>query len=378
MSSLTVKKKGNVVHRTTSETLRLGDYISQVRATIQSTTRKKSQATSPSCSFQITGVSLTRYDIGDDSADDLDESHTDDISRVTDNETPSFSEDSRDTDEPPVTAPDTTTETETDTTTTVEETEEPQSEAKEELKDLSIGRFKVVKIESIVPFSRGRWTCFDYLDQSDSSKSCCKHFKTEQNETLKASIAIDQNRVPNTAKECETNCQEPLFPGSIKMSQTAPIFAAPPSRPPRVKIRTSCVSTPSIIPIIRPIRSVRPFFTSSSSFDSVITLHDQGTLRKECDVANSNANILLVQEDSNRNTGASVSCTATIDTKIEHALQDVVKNHLTHAVRLEVEDLKVKINELVDRITYLEYENDLLRANVDPDVLANLENNVTK
>ncbi|VEN58600.1 unnamed protein product, partial [Callosobruchus maculatus] len=75
---------------------------------------------------------------------------------------------------------------------------------------------------------------------------------------------------------------------------------------------------------------------------------------------------------------ASVSCTATIDTKIEHALQDVVKNHLTHAVRLEVEDLKVKINELVDRITYLEYENDLLRANVDPDVLQSLENNVSK
>ncbi|CAH0561794.1 unnamed protein product [Brassicogethes aeneus] len=72
--------------------------------------------------------------------------------------------------------------------------------------------------------------------------------------------------------------------------------------------------------------------------------------------------------------GASVSCTATIDTKIEHAL-DVVKNHLTHAVRLEVEELKVKINELVDRISYLEYENDLLRANVAPDVLANLENN---
>nr|CAI5833518.1 unnamed protein product [Callosobruchus analis] len=276
MSSLTVKKKGTVIHRTTSETLRLGDYISQVRATIQSSSRKKSQVTSPSCSFQITGVSLTRYDIGDDSADDLDESHTDDISRVTDNETPSFSEDSRDTDDPPVTAQDTTTETEPDTTTIVEDVEEPPSEIREEVKDTSIGRFKVVKIESIAPFSRGRWTCFDYLDQSDTSKACCKHFKTEQNETLKASISIDQNRVPNTAKQFETNCQEPLlFSGSIKMSHTAPILPVPLGRPPRVKIRTTCASTPSIIPMIRPIRSVRPFFTSSPSFDSVITLHEQ-------------------------------------------------------------------------------------------------------
>lgn len=52
--------------------------------------------------------------------------------------------------------------------------------------------------------------------------------------------------------------------------------------------------------------------------------------------------------------------------------KDVVKTHLTRAVRLEVEELKIKINELVDRISYLEYENDLLRANVAPDVLARL------
>lgn len=53
----------------------------------------------------------------------------------------------------------------------------------------------------------------------------------------------------------------------------------------------------------------------------------------------------------------------------------MVKTHLTRAVRLEVEELKIKINELVDRISYLEYENDLLRANVAPDVLARLGGN---
>ncbi|XP_050314312.1 TSC22 domain family protein 1-like isoform X3 [Anthonomus grandis grandis] len=91
-------------------------------------------------------------------------------------------------------------------------------------------------------------------------------------------------------------------------------------------------------------------------------------------------NVLTTEHEKglnpNDNIGASVSCTATIDTKIEHAL-DVVKNHLTHAVRLEVEELKIKINELVERISFLESENNLLKANVTPDVLADLANQRT-
>lgn len=69
-----------------------------------------------------------------------------------------------------------------------------------------------------------------------------------------------------------------------------------------------------------------------------------------------------------------VETKSAIDTVYMYIFQDVVKNHLTHAVRLEVKELKLKIDELVERISYLEYENDLLRANVTPDVLENLGN----
>lgn len=69
-----------------------------------------------------------------------------------------------------------------------------------------------------------------------------------------------------------------------------------------------------------------------------------------------------------------VETKSAIDTVYTYIFQDVVKNHLTHAVRLEVKELKLKIDELVERISYLEYENDLLRANVTPDVLENLGN----
>ncbi|KAJ8926909.1 hypothetical protein NQ314_020761 [Rhamnusium bicolor] len=490
MSSLTFKnKKGTVIHRTTSETLRLGDDIlnnhNQVRVSVQATSsRKKSQATSPSCSFQITGVSLTRYDIGDDSADDLDESHTDDISRVTDNETPSFSEDSRDTDDQPqqivyttaTTVPQQQTAPKIDTETKWKE---------KETRDVGLGRFKVVKIESVVPFSRGRWTCFDYLDHTENSAKpsyvFCKQLGNDQPEILDTGkprtcpgasfidpnyVDVDdkQKRVPNTSAFWETNCQESyLYSGAIIMPDTTSLFPIPLTRPPKTKVRSSCPTTPNIIPMVRPIRSSRPFFTTFPSFDSVIktTQNDKNVLINTCPAKNDveiikpqsickevvpqdlnknadrvftlaspkafsdiecrNENLTgtmasshrrpaesspngthttgsavdaaiaselpLVVSDLNFNeatffavycfirnfVGASVSCTATIDTKIEHAL-DVVKNHLTHAVRLEVEELKIKINELVDRISYLEYENDLLRANVAPDVLANLGN----
>lgn len=292
MSSLAMKgKKGTVIHRTTSETLRLGDDIlnnhNQGRAQTTNS-RKKSQTTSPSCSFQITGVSLTRYDVGDDSADDLDESHTDDISRVTDNETPSFSEDSRDNDDQPQQAIYTT------ATTIPLSTPKIDTEAKrkeKETRDVGLGRFKVVKIESVVPFSRGRWTCFDYLDQSENtSKSSyvfCKKLGNDLPEildsakprTCTATSFIDQNyievddrqkRVPNTSAFWETNCQESyLYSGAIIMPDTTALFPVPLARPPKNKIRTSCPTTPNIIPMVRPIRPSRPFFTSPS-FDSVI------------------------------------------------------------------------------------------------------------
>lgn len=43
------------------------------------------------------------------------------------------------------------------------------------------------------------------------------------------------------------------------------------------------------------------------------------------------------------------------------------------AVREEVEVLKEKISELMERITQLEYENSILRANASQETLAQLQ-----
>jgi len=53
-------------------------------------------------------------------------------------------------------------------------------------------------------------------------------------------------------------------------------------------------------------------------------------------------------------------------------VQDLVKSHLMFAVREEVEVLKEKIAELMDRINQLEVENSILKANASQETLSQL------
>lgn len=74
-------------------------------------------------------------------------------------------------------------------------------------------------------------------------------------------------------------------------------------------------------------------------------------------------------EDSE--SAGSGTSTVAIDNKIEQAM-DLVKSHLMFAVREEVDVLKEKITELMDRISQLEYENGFLRANASQQTLEQL------
>lgn len=105
------KVKIKMIQRTTSETIRLEKtevLLVNNNPPIRAITATPLVKKYPTNSFQITGVSITpkTVEAGDDSADDFEESRTDDNSRL-DNETPSLSEDtySRDTEDfppPPV------------------------------------------------------------------------------------------------------------------------------------------------------------------------------------------------------------------------------------------------------------------------------------
>ncbi|XP_076370556.1 protein bunched, class 1/class 3/D/E isoforms-like [Tachypleus tridentatus] len=65
------------------------------------------------------------------------------------------------------------------------------------------------------------------------------------------------------------------------------------------------------------------------------------------------------------------SNTVAIDSKIEQAM-DLVKSHLMFAVREEVNVLKEKIGELLEKISQLEYENGILKANASQETLSKL------
>uniref|UniRef100_A0A336MDA9 CSON010068 protein n=1 Tax=Culicoides sonorensis TaxID=179676 RepID=A0A336MDA9_CULSO len=59
-------------------------------------------------------------------------------------------------------------------------------------------------------------------------------------------------------------------------------------------------------------------------------------------------------------------------------VMDLVKSHLMFAVREEVEVLKEKIAELMDRINQLEVENTILKANATQETLSQIQTSTTQ
>lgn len=224
-------KYNNVVHRTTSESLRLNESEKGVS---HPTSLQSAHNPRKISSFQITSVTVgsrVSTDAGEDSADDLDESHTDDISRVTDieNETPSYSEDTFSKDDVfynassaslgcapviptssqyglAIVGQDNNTNQIGGAVPNSNNTEvndmhvsvtnagagsiinlignaKPQEGMKEIQEHARNERFKVVKIESTEPFRRGRWMCMDYLD----------HTTTQQNAPITLNNNLDVN-----------------------------------------------------------------------------------------------------------------------------------------------------------------------------------------
>ncbi|KAF5281222.1 hypothetical protein FQR65_LT14815 [Abscondita terminalis] len=241
-NSVKSKKVNNVVHRTTSETIRLGDPDS-----LNNSSRQLNTVISPpplkqsTCSFQVTSVSVAqRPDYGDDSADDLDESHTDDISRVTDNETPSYSEDtcSRDAEEnyagycsalcsvtvipsvpqyglaimplnPSYPIDNSVTSKASDEigTTTVESQDLCSSDIEVTTSRFPGTRFKVVKVETSTPFRRGRWWCMDYLDQSPYAPKNAFTYKSSEGLEIASQLQYTMTATSIQAEPFEENLE---------------------------------------------------------------------------------------------------------------------------------------------------------------------------
>ncbi|XP_076168258.1 uncharacterized protein LOC143147157 [Ptiloglossa arizonensis] len=212
------RKTSNPVHRTTTETIRLGEpekLYQPVSLTTSSNVTASNQCRKKTSSFQITSVIVgcrMSNDAGEDSNDDLDESHTEDNSvehsRITDIdiETPSYSEDtfskedvffntsnaalstapviptssqyglaivpsegnnvSNSVNDNNINTLDITSVTDNNIINLLSSNAKQDADLREVHSHGRNERFKVVKIESTEPFKRGRWTCMDYLDHT--------------------------------------------------------------------------------------------------------------------------------------------------------------------------------------------------------------------
>lgn len=220
---VSIKQSPNIIHRTTSECIRLNNIsggsgggssgggeqfiittVATPPSTLNNIINNVSSRKVKTSSFQITSVTVgtrTSADNGEDSADDLDESHTDDNSRITDleNETPSFSEDTFSKEDVFFssnaigTAPVIPTSSQYGLAIVTPELGgmDGHSDVHVSVTDGGVNivdglgkhdgdlkevhhrneRFKVVKIESTEPFRRGRWMCMDYLDHTALQQS---------------------------------------------------------------------------------------------------------------------------------------------------------------------------------------------------------------
>ncbi|XP_063977742.1 protein bunched, class 2/F/G isoform [Diachasmimorpha longicaudata] len=115
------------------------------------------------------------------------------------------------------------------------------------------------------------------------------------------------------------------------------------------------------------------FHPDGTEQDSVSGIADAALLECLAEVAQSTDDHQTLEEnESMSGTGA-----VAIDNKIEQAM-DLVKSHLMFAVREEVEVLKEKIAELMDRINQLEAENSILKAHATAETLAQLNQSSNK
>lgn len=199
----TASSSSSTSSSSSSTTGHIGTVINNISNSNKEGSKKERKGTS----FQITSVSVSRNqhrihgeqadhrnngDHGEhDSADDLDDSHTDDnISRITDYETPSISETFSGEDVffaqqnafgtapviptssqyglaivgPDLSCGNGTNDVHVSVTDVGINIMGPLSSKQDP--DHKNERFKVVKIESTEPFKRGRWMCMDYLDHT--------------------------------------------------------------------------------------------------------------------------------------------------------------------------------------------------------------------
>lgn len=363
-------------------------------------------------SFQITSVTVQgsrlSNDGGDESADDLDESHAEDLScsdlldcsKTTDTEQLSPAEDNTAAPAPPAPA-------EADPVTVSAAPSDPVPSGG--LAAVSVSppvvtgasgtlaivagapaaptttegpinpdhwqrRFKVVKIVSSEPFGRGRWLCMDFVDppamqadakageERDSSTATADVPPVVSNEAVAHVYEIPVGQTYPANSQQSGPLYGIILPVSAGGQGTSPLSVLQPiaeqQQPQATAVAeqppaTAVPPKPAVVAPVPEQQQQLPVAADAAATQTVEPIPE-------------NATKSATEEDSE---STSAGSTVAIDNKIEQAM-DLVKSHLMFAVREEVDVLKEKITELLDRIAQLEYENGILRAGASPETLS--------
>ncbi|CAD5229481.1 unnamed protein product [Bursaphelenchus okinawaensis] len=215
-------------------------------------------------------------------------------------------------------------------------------------------RFQVVRLPG--QFTRGRWDCWDYrepdqkpgdagvlvFDTSTPSSTTVSHPGDTPSTVPLSSVHTNPTVLSNTVSP--SNSSHTIGEGTIvvtSIAQFQPNLNAQVSKP----LAGPSVSAP-----------LQPSLSASASAKNL------NKLEEEASEGSSNMGLL--------NAGANV---VAIDNKIEQAM-DLVKTHLTFAVREEVETLRTTIADLEAKVTNLEQQNQMLRQYAPAEVVNNLSN----
>uniref|UniRef100_A0A915DAL9 TSC22 domain family protein 1 n=1 Tax=Ditylenchus dipsaci TaxID=166011 RepID=A0A915DAL9_9BILA len=200
-------------------------------------------------------------------------------------------------------------------------------------------QFQVVPVPAI--FTRGRWECRDFKEAAVDSQIL------EFIDKHAASYAADheQHNTPSTLPFVA------VPNNNTQQQQKQIILTGLPAGP--ASIILPDISSPSTVPATL-IGGVN---------DGLVAAATAGNPPSQ------------FSDSSNTPSSVVASMTGTsnvaIDNKIEQAM-DLVKTHLTYAVREEVELLRVRISDLEKQVNSLENENQIMRQFTPADVVANL------
>ncbi|KAH7962700.1 hypothetical protein HPB52_017556 [Rhipicephalus sanguineus] len=215
-------------------------------------------------------------------------------------------------------------------------------------------RFKVVKIVSSEPFGRGRWLCMDFVDPP-AMQADAKAGEERDSNTAAADLppAVSNEAVAHVyeipvGQTYPANSQQsgPLYgiilpvsgQGASPLSVLQPIGEQQQQQP-------TAVAEPAAAVPPKPAAVVTPAVPEQQQAVAA----DVAAATQTVEPIPENATKSATEEDSE---STSAGSTVAIDNKIEQAM-DLVKSHLMFAVREEVDVLKEKITELLDRIAQL-------------------------